>query len=272
MVDPIQKALLRAQEERRAQSAEVAPQEEPEVAPTAVPDGPIDLADTVVRRSDTEVVRLDPQHLRRHCILTGETDDPLAGPFDLLRTKVMQQVRANGWRTLAVLSADEGEGKTVAAINLALSIAKLPSHTAMLLDMDLRRPGLLRTLGHTPQYGIDDWLAGKAAFSQTLFSPITQRLLVSGVRTPMAGAAEALASNRVAGQIEEVATRYDDRVIVIDMPSMLHSDDALVLIPKIDCFLFVVAAGQSLGHRVKECLPLIPRDRFLGTVLNKSLR
>jgi Mrp family chromosome partitioning ATPase len=270
-MEPIQQALLRAREERR--QARDARASEPRKKPDApAPGAVISAADTVIRRTNTPEVKLDPEHLYRRRILNGKPDDPLTAPFDMLRTKVIQSMNANGWHSVAVLSAEEDEGKTVSAINLALSVAKLPSQTAMLLDLDFRRPGLLSTLGHTPRFCIEDWLSGACDFSQTLFSPQSERLVASGVRAPIAGAAEVLASNRVANQIDESASRYDDRVVIIDMPPILRNDDALVLLPRIDCFLLVVAAGQSLGNRVQECLELIPGDRLLGTVLNKSIR
>ncbi|MEE4278712.1 MAG: CpsD/CapB family tyrosine-protein kinase [Halieaceae bacterium] len=287
MIDTLQQALNRAREEQAGgaaygRSAEAVRAQQPAlagssaiaaVAPVSAGAGPGSrfAADAPFLRQATPLVPLDREHLHRHCIATGAADDPLRAPFDLLRTRLVQRMRTEGWKTLAVLSPDEGEGKTMTAINLAMSIARLPSHTAMLLDLDFRCPGLLSTLGHRPAFGIDDWLAGACVFEQTLFSPDSARLVASGVRAPVAGHAEMLASRRVVSQIDEVASRYEDRVIIVDMPSMLRSDAALMLIPHIDCFLMVVAAGQTLGHRVKECLAMIPRGRFLGTILNKSL-
>jgi Mrp family chromosome partitioning ATPase len=293
MVDSLQQALLRAQRERQAKEGQgkasrdglhqdaagdrgsEAAERSLETGAKARPLGPgasLSAGDAPFQRSSTQLLTLDRKHLHRNRIATDEADDPLRAPFDMLRTKVVQRMKAEGWKTLAVVSPDEGEGKTVASVNLALSIAKLPSQTAMLLDLDFRKPGLLSTLGHTPPLCMDDWLAGSCDFTQTLFSPGSARVVASGVRAPIAGAAEMLASRRVATLIDDVACRYDDRIVVVDMPPMLRSDDALVLIPHIDCFLMVVAAGQTLGHRVKESLPMIPPERFLGTVLNKSLR
>ncbi len=269
MSDPIQQALLRAQAENHNTPRATASRG---AGARPASNGPIPIADHVIRRTQTPLVQLNSEHLFRQCIVSGRPDDPLTAPFDMLRTKVMQTMKTHGWRTLAILSADEDEGKTVSAVNLALSIAKLPSQTAMLLDLDFRNPGLLTTLGHTPRFCMDDWLAGSCDFPQTLFCPQSERLIAAGVRAPIAGAAEVLASHRVGRQFDEVAARYDDRVVVIDMPPLLHNDDALVLIPKIDCFLMVVAAGQSLGNRVQECLELVPGERFLGTILNKALR
>jgi protein-tyrosine kinase len=285
MIDPLQQALLRAQEEEKLRrqhddgSENAVPRDGaggariPDQTSATGPGAASRFAvDSPFQRISTPVVALNRAHLHRHCIATDAADDPLRAPFDLLRTKVVQRMRAEGWRTLAVLSADEEEGKTVAAINLALSIAKLPSQTAMLLDFDFRNPGLLSTLGHAPPFGMNDWLSGACVFEQTLFSPGSERVVASGVRASIEGSAEMLASRRIAQQLDEVVARYDDRIIIVDMPPMLRSDDALMLIPHIDCFLMVVAAGQSLSHRVKECLPMIPQHRLLGTVLNKSLR
>ena len=224
--------------------------------------------DDGVKRTQTARLAL-PKGQGRGLLVTDQSSN-LSTHFDLLRTKVLQVMAEKGWRTLGVLSATHGEGKTTTAANLALSIAKLPNQTALLLDLDLRRPGILTTLGLEPNWGLDDWLAGACEFGNTLFSPAIDHLVVTGPKSPISRSAEALASNRMIRQLAELRDRYPDRFIIVDMPAVLASDDALTLMPKIDCFLMVVAAGQSTNQQVLECRKMVPRDRFLGSVLNKS--
>ncbi|MFK9985549.1 P-loop NTPase, partial [Escherichia coli] len=65
-----------------------------------------------------------------------------------------------GLNTIGVVSAVNGEGKTLTAINLALSLAAEPNQTVMLVDLDLRRPAIARTLGIQPDSGLETWLGG----------------------------------------------------------------------------------------------------------------
>ena len=71
--------------------------------------------------------------------------------FDALRTKILQQMRANGWRRVAITSPGAACGKSTVALNLAFSLARQPDMRAILLDLDLRRPSLARMVGPDPK-------------------------------------------------------------------------------------------------------------------------
>ena len=93
---------------------------------------------------------LKAAHLETRRIVSHNKDDLRARSFDMLRTQVLQRARSHGLTTLGVLSAANGEGKTLTAVNLALSLAAEPNQTVLLLDLDLRRPAIARTLGTVP--------------------------------------------------------------------------------------------------------------------------
>ena len=92
-------------------------------------------------------VALDWSHLEQHRIIGHNVADPRSKVFDVLRTQVLQAMDQKNWQFLAITSPTEGCGKTVTAINLALSIARQPERSALLIDMDLQRPTVANYLG-----------------------------------------------------------------------------------------------------------------------------
>ena len=88
----------------------------------------------------TRVVKLQAEHLEKNRIISSNKNDAMSMHFDLLRTHVLQKMEEKGWRTLAITSPTPEAGKSVVAINLAMSIAQLANKSALLVDFDLRRP------------------------------------------------------------------------------------------------------------------------------------
>ena len=99
----------------------------------------IDGLNSIVYKQTT-VVNLDPATLENYRIVAQNKHDPTSWVFDSLRTRVIQKMEENNWRTIAIVSPTPEAGKTVVAINLAISIAQQPKKTAMLVDFDLRKP------------------------------------------------------------------------------------------------------------------------------------
>ena len=107
------------------------------------------------------VLNLDPKVLARNRIVTMNRADPAHVPFDMLRTRLLQKMRENGWTTVAVTSPTPGCGKSVVALNLAFSLAKQRERRTVLVDLDLRRPQLARLLGLANVPPIENILRGQ---------------------------------------------------------------------------------------------------------------
>ncbi|MEG1342863.1 MAG: protein tyrosine kinase, partial [Pseudomonas sp.] len=110
----------------------------------------------------TRVVPLRAEHLERNRIVAYNKNSNLSSSFDLLRTQVLQSMEENGWRTLAITSPTPEAGKTVLAINLAMSIAHHTTKTALLVDFDLRRPRVGASLGLSMEKSLNELLSNKA--------------------------------------------------------------------------------------------------------------
>src|SRR4051794_38074609 len=103
---------------------------------------------------------LDWAALRERRVIAAEDNDAPGHAYRMLRTQIMQRSRQHGLGTIGVISAVNGEGKTLTAINLAMSLAAEPNQTVMLVDLDLRRPSIARTMGIAPATGLESWFGG----------------------------------------------------------------------------------------------------------------
>jgi capsular exopolysaccharide synthesis family protein len=227
-----------------------------------------DLLD--IRYEYTRVVKLRKEHLEKSRIVAFNKNDPKSMSFDLLRTHVLQKMEEKGWRTLAITSPTPESGKTVVAINLAMSIAQQTNKTSMLVDFDLRRPKVGTYLGMPMEKSLNDLLDGTAELKDVLVNPDMPRLVVLATKTPVKNSSETLSSSKVADLIRDLRERYKSRIVIFDLPPVLVTDDAIALLPQIDCVLLVVANGMSTKREIEDSVRLLPAETLLGTILNKA--
>lgn len=232
------------------------------------PQTPEDLENVQYR--ETSIVKLSTEHLENHRIVAFNKNNAMSLNFDLLRTLVLQKMEEKGWRTLAITSPTPEAGKTVVAINLAMSIAQQTNKSAMLVDFDLRRPKVGSYLGLPMEKSMNDLLDGTAELADVLVNPDMPRLVVLATKTPVRKSAETLSSKKISDLIKDLRERYESRIVIFDLPPVLVTDDAIALFPQIDCVLMVVANGRSTKREIEDSIRLLPAENFLGTVLNKA--
>lgn len=218
----------------------------------------------------TPILKLDSAHLEKNRIVSHIKNDINSGVFDSLRTQILQKMEENNWRTMAVVSPTPESGKTLISINLAISIAHQPQKTAILVDFDLRRPKVASYLGIHTENSMNEYLSGKAAIQDCIFNPGIPRLVVMPTMRAVSKSAEMLSSKKVSNLIKDLRSRYDSRIVIFDSPPVLNSDDAMVLLPQVDCILLVIANGMSTQSEIEETLHHLPKDNLLGVVLNKA--
>lgn len=218
----------------------------------------------------TRVVKLRAEHLEKHRIFSFNKDDPTSVTFDVLRTQILQKMEEKGWRTLAITSPTPAVGKTVVAINLAMSIVHKTNKTAMLVDFDLRHPRMGVYLGLPMEKSLNDFLEGGTDLSEILINPDMPRLVVLPTMNAVRNPSETLSSKVIAGLIKDLRERYESRIIIFDLPSLLHSDDAISVLPQIDCILMVVANGMSTKREIEDSRRHLSKANVIGTVFNKA--
>ena len=219
---------------------------------------------------NTPVIKLNLAHLEKHRIVSHVKNDINSGVFDSLRTQILQKMEENNWRTLAVVSPTPESGKTLVSINLAISIAHQPQKTVVLVDLDLRRPKIATYLGMHTEKSMNDYLDNKAQLQEVMFNPGIPRLVVIPTIRPVSNPAETLSSKKVANLIQDLRSRYDSRIVIFDSPPVLNSDDAMILLPQVDCILLVVGNGKSTQSEIEETMHHLPKNNLLGVVLNRA--
>ncbi|MBK5966091.1 exopolysaccharide biosynthesis protein [Thiocystis minor] len=218
----------------------------------------------------TTTVQVDPARLREQRIFVSKEHDPIEHAYKVVRTHVLQRMRANGWRTLAITSAGEGNGKTLTAINLGISLAREVNQTVLLVDLDLRRPSLGRYFVPEGHPGLSDYLMGEAELSEILIHPNIERLVILPGHKPFIHSSEILSSPRMVQLVREIRSRYEDRMTLFDMPPLLASDDVIAFLPYLDAVLLVVEEGKTTKEEIQHAQQLLGVEKIIGMVLNKS--
>lgn len=215
-----------------------------------------------------ELVRLNRRVLEKHRILIDESSGA-SGAYKMLRTRVLQRMRNNGWKSIAITGTCPEEGKSLTAINLSLALARETSTSVVLADLDLRKPALHRHLGIRPAHGIGDYLRGVAELEQIGVRTALDGLGLFLNAQPFQDSSELLSSKR-AGALVDRAKQGDGRIAVFDMPPVLASDDVLAFCPFVDAVLLVVAQGKTKHDDMAAARELLQNVNLLGTVLNRS--
>jgi Mrp family chromosome partitioning ATPase len=215
-----------------------------------------------------EWVQPDVDLLEQNRIVIDERSSASAA-YKVLRTRVLQRMRRNGWKTLAVTGTCPNEGKTLTAINLSINLAWHLTTSVVLVDMDLRNPSVHRYLGIDTRFGVMDYLNGDVPLVRAGVRPGIERLGVIMNDRPVVNASELLSSPEAMQLIEEVK-RGDDRIAIFDMPPVFAGDDVLAFAPLVDAVLIVLAQGTTNRASLVALRELLQNVNVIGSVLNRS--
>jgi non-specific protein-tyrosine kinase len=195
---------------------------------------------------------------------------PEIDSYKVLRTKIQHVARVRGWNTIMVTSTRPQEGKTLTAINLALTFAKTYEQTVLLVDCDFKRQNIHTRLGLKSKIGLIDYLVNDRPLNELIIWPEIEKFtLISGGR-PIENSTELMNSPRMKELVTEMKERYADRTIIFDVPPILSGADSLAFAPLVDCLVMVVQAGTTSADDIKKALEAIPDEKFLGFVLNRA--
>jgi Mrp family chromosome partitioning ATPase len=262
----IEKGLKRARAALHSigSSAELAPM--PDAGSAAVAPSPAGASAFEIER--LEWVQPDVDLLEQNRVVIDERSAASAA-YKVLRTRVLQRMRRNGWKTLAVTGTAPNEGKTLTAINLSINLAWHLTTSVVLVDMDLRKPSVHRYLGIDTRYGLMDYLNGDVPLVRAGVRPGLERLGVILNDRPVQNASELLTAPETIGLIDEVK-RGDDRIAIFDMPPVFAGDDVLAFAPLVDAVLIVLSQGTTKRNSLVPLRELLQNVNVIGTVLNRS--
>jgi protein-tyrosine kinase len=209
-----------------------------------------------------------PGLLARNHVVTASAGIE-AVPFDLMRTRLLQQMRANKWRRVAITSPSPACGKSTIALNLAMSLARQSDLRTVLAEMDMRRPSLSKMLGLRSPQSFARVLEGLDSFSAQAIR-IGENLAVSTCHAPHPRPAELLHGPATAKALDRIEAEYDPSILIFDMPPMFVSDDAMAVMGQMDCVLIIAAAETTKIKEIDRCeRELAAQTNVLGVVLNK---
>jgi capsular exopolysaccharide synthesis family protein len=192
----------------------------------------------------------------------------MAESYRALRTSLLLSNLGAPPKVIMVTSARPQEGKTTTSINTAIVLAQ-KGVRVLLIDADLRRPSVHKTLGMGPRSGLSNVLTGSATMQQTItVSPILPNLFILPAGTPPPNPAELLASSNLRDLIAELRGMYDH--IVIDTPPTLSVTDAVVLSPRADATILVIRSGQTTKQALRRARDILMQvnAHVAGVLLN----
>lgn len=176
-----------------------------------------EFTDTIAFRSPT--ISVEREQLENQRIISAGAGGPIGSPYKMLRTQVLRRMEQLGASTLAVLSPTEGAGKTLTAINLAIAIAAETGRTALLVDLDLRNPSVHRRFGFKPDLGVEKCLLSRHPVQDAMVKIAGyERLTVLPASLRVDNSSELLTDQAAAQLVEELRTRYANRIIIFDLP------------------------------------------------------
>lgn len=216
--------------------------------------------ETVIERAMTD----------KYIVSVTEPQSTAAEQYRTLRARILKAIetKKDPVNTIMITSSDKREGKTITAINLAVAMASVIDYPVVLVDADLRNPSVHRYLGIEPEYGLSDYLTGKASLSDVLLRTGIGELIILPGGLPPENPAELLSSEKMKKLVHELKLRHREGSVIFDSSPILLTSDPLSLGSLMDGVLFIIHAALTSEKSASEAISLIKGCNILGIVFN----
>jgi len=196
---------------------------------------------------------------------------PTAEEYRKLKSVLVKMTKGETFRnSLMVTSSLPNEGKSLTALNLALSLAQELDHTVLLVDADLRRPSVHRYLNLEQGVGLAEVLTGEAQIGETIIATGIGKLSVIRAGRCVENPAELFSSQHTKAILAELKNRYPDRYLIFDTPPVLPFAESRSLAHLVDGVLFVVMERLASQANIRDALDSLKGCPVLGTVYNAA--
>ena len=211
---------------------------------------------------------VDPERVEPRLVAITSPDSSYCEEYRSLRTHVLHKSQRQKLQSIVVASVNPGEGKSITALNLAWLLAQTDGVKALVIDSDLRMPSLADYVGIEVEKGLSHVLAGDSTLTEAIvkLQPSGLHILPGG--DPRKDVAELISGPKFKEILREAREMFD--YIIIDAPPLGVFTDATVLINHADGAMLVIRANKTRYSSIDRALEPIPRERFLGVVLNQS--
>jgi capsular exopolysaccharide synthesis family protein len=206
--------------------------------------------------------------LDQHLVAAIAPTSLAAEQYRSLRTRLKRVENGRALRTIAVTSPAKGDGKSLTAANLALTMAQEFQQRVLLMDADLRRPAVHGMFGLQEGPGLGEVLMGVADLDHALVRLPEHHLTVLPAGMPPNNPGELLGSAAMRRVLDTLRTRFDH--ILIDVPPVSPLADLQILAPLVDGLLLVVRAGITPKPAIERALAGLDSTKVLGLVLNEA--
>lgn len=211
-------------------------------------------------------------HLAAHQIISLDQADGTIDAYRMLRTQVLNRMRPNQHTTLAVASPTTGEGASHTAANLAMSMVMDPQNSVLLVDCDFKRPRVHELFDVRNNPGLSDYFVQGAPLADLVAHPAIERLAVLPAGAFLVNGPELLGSMHMVQLIKIIKAQDPRRLIIFDLPAILHSTNAASLAPLVDAVLMVVAERKAQVDQVIHAGEMLAGANLIGAVLNRASR
>jgi len=223
-------------------------------------------------------IKLDLEHLvEQGIIIPSEERSILNEEYRKIKQPLINNIKGRSAKVIdranliQVTSSIPGEGKTFTAINLAMAISREFDNTVLLIDADLLRPSLNDVLAFNEKRGLSDYLSGKVNnLSDVLLTTNIPKLTLLPAGTQHHLTSELFSSETMDSLFGELSERYSDRIIIIDSPPVLRTNEANILAKKVGQIVFVIEQNRTTQAEVKDALAQFDNNSAIGIVMNKS--
>jgi capsular exopolysaccharide synthesis family protein len=260
-----------------------APVEAPVVSPAAPAPAPTPIYGAPVRENGTGFghkgfawqmdgeVDSEPGQLDDHLVSLLEPTSHAAEQYRAVRLAIETFRHERGTRTVAITSPGRGDGRTITALNLAGALAQAPDARVVLVEADLRHPGVARALGLPSARGLSTYLLDAAmSVDGAVTRPAGVAFAVVPAGTASSMPYELLKSPRLASLLAALRDRFD--YVVLDTPPALPYPDVGILRDLVDGFVVVVRANLTPREMLRDCMNVVGRQRGLGLIFNDDER
>ena len=265
--DAIRRAKILGQSRLQRQEPEAAPPQHERSAPRPA-------RETGLRFEPLQKVEISATACELNNILLTDSklrEFPAAdAAYRLLRSRLANRVKRNNWFSLAIASPTQGDGKSVTAVNLAISVAREKQKPVFLIDLDMRNPSVCRFLGIRDIRPLPEYLLGHSKPEDVLFQTSFPSLNVAGALTPTESASELLAGPKFSDLLAHIRLRAPDAAVIVDLPPVNVTDEALLVGSRVDAFLIVVSEGKTERAQLAQTLSTLGEFTIAGVVVNKS--
>ena len=240
------------------------------MTPAPAPQASLALSEEKPVYNTSRTHRIDPAVVLKNRGVCIDSDSRETEYYKILRTRIQQQAKGKKINTLMVTSPNRNEGKTITSINMGLVFVREFNQTALLVDCDFKGQDIHRYLGIQNNKSLIDYFLHGTPLSDLIIWPGIDKLsLISGNQT-VADSTELLSSDAMQNLVKEMGDRYPDRYVFFDAPPVLERSEAITLAPMMDAVLMVVEAGKTCREDVEKSISLLPKENFIGFVLNKK--